>query len=224
MGKFVAEVKTIASVYPLTPLEVHRPFGSTPHGGWSIYKINPCFRGSKPTLLKISDAWQALLDPLTRERAKPDLIFAEAIANDVLTQWVSAKLLGTPPGSGPGIWICAGDEPTDSEIKEALNRQTIYFDWLFYEAQKLAASPSSQDWNKIGEEHRAAAIWLGKEEAWVKGRMHNDIKHCPACRSQVDPAAFLCANCHFPVRPMPPEMQKQFQSMQQVTGTRNTAS
>ena len=202
----------------MSPIPVDRPYGPTTEGGWTPYRIDGCPKNSEPALLVVTDAWQAQLDVFTRRPISPVLITVEEIRADILLQWTSQRLRGAPPGAGPGIWGCAKETPARAEIQAALERQTVYFEWLFYEAQR---SWQDRDWKNITEEHRMAALWLGKEEAWVKKLAYDDIKYCPACRSEVHPEAFLCKVCGFLLREMDADMLARFQNAQAQPQTRS---
>lgn len=107
---------------------------------------------------------------------------ADHIARDIMLEW-SGNVAGNEFG-GPGIFICAGDEPTPEELKRARHVQTIWCKWLCNIAQSEWVQGNR---NNVKDLHRAAAKWLGTEQfEWIKEPEQASLKKCPLCSTQIE--------------------------------------
>jgi hypothetical protein len=188
---------TLVSVYPDKPHAVERPFD-----GWTVYQIDACPKGEEPRLLQVLDAVQFTKDALNREVINESLIFAEQVAGDLLAHWARTPI-GAPSGSGPGIGLIAGDEPTDEEIQVLLERQNLLFEYLYHEGMRMA---QNQDWRGINRHHRMAAEWLGLEEVWARDPRKEGNRPCPACTVPISTYALICPNCRTHLQELPAEL------------------
>lgn len=213
MGQFVASSLTICSIYPIKLGPERRPYGTDRESGSTIFEIPAVDRDADPpyALLRVTDSWQRTRDwmqhPGTPGEYKHDLIFAEQIASDLIQNWTTGLLAATE-GGHPGVGIIAGAKPTAVELATMGEKQTRYFEALYYAGQKMALQ---NDWRNITERHRQAAIWLGKspqDAAWIKPFNPLDQISCPLCQSRISALAVICGSCGRQIREMPPELAK----------------
>jgi hypothetical protein len=90
-----------------------------------------------------------------------------------------------------GVFVAAGDEPTDEEISAARERLTE-----FYRRQVAAADA---DWsrhhnhNLLSDVQRRAARYLGVDREWLFEP--EKLVDCPACGERIKPGVAVCRGC-----------------------------
>lgn len=90
-----------------------------------------------------------------------------------------------------GVFIAAGDVPTEEELAEANRRFEEYDLALINEADEFY---QANQHDNIGKQHREAAMRRGQDElVWVRGK--GKMNKCPACKTTVDPDAAICLGC-----------------------------
>lgn len=182
--------KTICSVY-FRDCVAYRPYKPRDREtGHNTRFFLPAAPRDGYTLLQIEemDELQRLSSDFAPFNAQ---VSAGSIARDLMNEWG-----GNAPGDehgGPGIFICAGNEPTEEELKRARARQARWCQWLVNGAQGEWINGNR---NNIKDLHRAAAVWLGMERfEWLKEPEQAKTKKCPLCSSQIDGDAMVCPVC-----------------------------
>lgn len=195
--RFQREARVIASVYPCEPPAIDRPFD-----GWTSFQLAACPKGTPPQLIEVRDCFQVTNDPMQRDKQDSTLITWEQVVDDLLTHWARTPI-GAPAGCGPGIGLIAGHTPTQQEIEALIERQTVLFDYLFHEGQRLS---QEHDWRNITRHHRMAAEWLDLEQPWARDLKKAATVPCPACTVPIAQTAYICPFCHTTIRELPPEL------------------
>jgi hypothetical protein len=91
-----------------------------------------------------------------------------------------------------GVFVCAGDTPTDEELKSAQEKLDE-----FYRALVTAAD---REWERshsylfIHDLQRRAASKLGLEKEWHY--QTRETVECPGCGERVKPGVAVCKSCH----------------------------
>lgn len=223
MAKYVAESKFIASIYPGKLPEIIKYVGPDPavrdrngkaNSRATVYRLKPVPRGGKPFMLEVTDSFENVPNPMkTAESSKGDrkganmifdsnLVSCEEIAQGLVQEWVG-NMVKMPVGGAPGIMIVVGTVPTQAELEHMQQAQTIYFESLYSEAQRLADIHLV---DKITQPMRDAAEWLGREPKWVP--KSTDLIACPVCRKDIAADSIKCAVCGTQLQALPPELAK----------------
>ncbi len=90
-----------------------------------------------------------------------------------------------------GVFVAAGDEPTDAELTAARARLE-----MFYRRMVAAAD---REWERshsylfINDVERRAAQYLGLEKEWFY--QVRETSECPACGEKVKPGVAVCKTC-----------------------------
>lgn len=90
-----------------------------------------------------------------------------------------------------GVFVCAGDRPTEAELDAARHRLEE-----FYKRQVFIAD---QEWERthnymvITDVQRRAARWLGVEKDWAYEP--KPMVDCPACGEKIRPGVAVCRAC-----------------------------
>jgi hypothetical protein len=193
--KFTAQMKTIASVYPIQ-CTAERDYGETQAGGRFKFALEAAPKDGYTTIT-LHDMWQAQHDfegrsSSGRQTMKAFFVDVDSLAKDLYNQWAIQRI-GTGTGFRPGIMIIAGQEPTAEELAMMRGQQRGYFEGLWHEGVALAAA---HKWKHITDTHREAAKWLGLDAPWVANiGQSNDWKKCVACREKIDIEATVCKVC-----------------------------
>jgi len=92
-----------------------------------------------------------------------------------------------------GVFIAAGDEPTEEELTKAHRALNRTYEELIREADSYwNAGPS--EYKNVTALHRHAAACLGqKDKPWARGIA--EMKMCDICGSAVSPQAAICPTC-----------------------------
>jgi len=190
---------TICSVFPMQ-CTLDRDYGLTMEGGRTKFILKAAKKGSHSTL-QIFDMFQRAQDieqsaATGRHQNSAYPVKVETLANDMIQHW-AVQRVGTNAGFRPGIMIIAGDEPTTEELDFLDAQQRGYFEGLYQEAKDYSAQDQHK---KIGEFHRAAALWLGhNNEPWAANvGASKDWKECDKCYKHIDARATWCSECGQP--------------------------
>lgn len=122
------------------------------------------------------------------KRTLPLPISAREIADDICREVNS----DAGERSFLGVFVCAGDEPTDAELGAAREKLDE-----FYRALVVAAD---REWERshsylfIHDLHRRAAARLGLEKEWHY--QARETAECPGCGDRVKPGVAVCKSCH----------------------------
>jgi len=91
-----------------------------------------------------------------------------------------------------GVFVCAGDTPTEEELRRARARLEE-----FYRALVAAAD---REWERshsflfINDLERRAAAHLGLEKEWFY--QERETQECPGCGERVKPGVAVCKTCN----------------------------
>jgi hypothetical protein len=122
------------------------------------------------------------------KRTLPLAITAREIAEDICRE------INSDAGerSFLGVFVCAGDTPTEEELRGARERLDN-----FYRALVAAAD---REWERshsflfIHDLQRRAAAQLGIEKEWHY--QARETEECPGCGERVKPGVAVCRSCH----------------------------
>jgi hypothetical protein len=189
--------KTICSVY-FRPLTATRPFSKLRNrGGYrSLYEL-PAAEPGKFTTLVVEDGAQ--LTYIGEGKYQPIPVYADdngdgtgSIAADLVNEW-GQHVLGAEAG-GPGVFVCAGDQPTSEELETARASQERWATYLVNLAEEEWRAGKRTNVQTI---QREAAIWLGRQDLeWVKPPQQVITKPCPFCFKLMDSRAMTCPDGH----------------------------
>jgi hypothetical protein len=114
-------------------------------------------------------------------------ISAREIAEDI------AREINSDAGDGSyfGVFVCAGDAPTDAELAAARARLAEYYRRLVAQADQ--DWERSHNWLMITDVERRAARWLGLEKEW--SYEPKPLVDCPACAEKLKPGVAVCKSC-----------------------------
>jgi hypothetical protein len=122
------------------------------------------------------------------KRVLPLPITAREIAEDICRE------INSDAGerSFLGVFLCAGDSPTEQELKGARERLDEFY-------RALVAS-ADREWERshsflfIHDLQRRAAAGLGLEKEWHY--QARETEECPGCGERVKPGVAVCKSCH----------------------------
>jgi len=122
------------------------------------------------------------------KRVLPLEISAREIAEDLCREINS----DAGENSFLGVFVCAGDTPTEEELRRARVRLED-----FYRALVAAAD---REWERshsflfINDLERRAAAHLGLEKEWFY--QERETQECPGCGERVKPGVAVCKTCN----------------------------
>ena len=122
------------------------------------------------------------------KRVLPLPITAREIAEDICRE----INCGAGEHSFLGVFVCAGDAPTEQELRGAQEKLDE-----FYRALVAAAD---REWERshsflfIHDLQRRAAARLGLEKEWHY--QARETEECPGCGDRVKPGVAVCKSCH----------------------------
>jgi hypothetical protein len=113
------------------------------------------------------------------------------IAWSLVNQWATNRM-----SSGIariGVFICAGDEPTETELKDATDSQIALCQFIVADADdKWARNQRAL----VTEFPPKAAKWLGDTgHPWYAGQRPVLTIQCPMCRVSIDSECVVCPHC-----------------------------
>src|ERR1700691_2077180 len=122
------------------------------------------------------------------KRTLPLAITARGIAEDICRE------INSDAGerSFLGVFVCAGDSPTEDELRGAQEKLDE-----FYHEMVAAAD---REWERshsflfIHDLQRGAAPRLGLEKEWYY--QAREPQECPGCGERVKPGVAVCKSCH----------------------------
>lgn len=157
-------------------------------------ETRPCEANKGYMLVRVCDTFVWTRDfTQDSEVYIPHPIPAVMIARDLVTHWASDSLKGDG-GSGPGMMVIQGDEPTVAELQTLRDSQTRYFRTLINDGQTLYSKSQVKD---ISDLHRSGASWLGANNLpWLAKIEQVDLKKCVACGNDIRAAALRCEKCN----------------------------
>ncbi len=90
-----------------------------------------------------------------------------------------------------GVFICAGEQPTEEELARARARLTKTYQDLVFEGDQLHARPNG--FRDITDVHRRAVKYLGQERPWAY--TPQQLVPCPGCGERLVPTVAVCKHC-----------------------------
>ena len=122
------------------------------------------------------------------KRIMPLPITAREIAEDI------AREINGDSGEGSyhGVFVAAGDAPTESELADARRR--------LEEFQRRLVAAADLEWERtknpmfITDLERRAARQLGLEKPWLYDT--RPLAECPACAEKIKPGVAVCRSCN----------------------------
>jgi hypothetical protein len=122
------------------------------------------------------------------KRTLPLAITAREIAEDICREINS----DAGENSFMGVFVCAGDAPTEAELKIAEDKLDEFY-------RALVAS-ADREWERshsflfIHDLQRRAAAKLGMNKEWHY--QVRETEECPGCGDRVKPGVAVCKSCH----------------------------
>ena len=122
------------------------------------------------------------------KRTLPLAITAREIADDICREINS----DAGENSFLGVFVCAGDAPTEAELKSAEGKLDEFY-------RALVAS-ADREWERshsflfIHDLQRRAAAKLGLNKEWHY--QVRETEECPGCGDRVKPGVAVCKSCH----------------------------
>lgn len=216
--------KTICSVY-FRPLAATRPFKLlNARGGYRTNYELPAAQPGKFTSLVVQDGAQ--LTYIGENVHQPIPVYADdagdgisGIANDLVNEW-GKHVLGAEAG-GPGVFVCAGEQPTEAELEAARSSQEKWATYLVNLAEEEWRAGKRTNVQTI---QREAAIWLGREDLeWVKPPQQIITKPCPYCFKLMDSRSMACPDGHIVDMGLYQQYLEQKQKVEAVAGLKPSA-
>jgi hypothetical protein len=156
------------------------------HRMYGTFQIAGCAEGESCALTRVTPR-RAVMD-YGDKRTLPLPITAREIAEDICRE------INSDAGerSFLGVFLCAGDAPTEAELRDAQEKLDE-----FYRALVAAAD---REWERshsflfIHDLQRRAAAKLGLEKEWHYRT--RETEECPGCGDRVRPGVAVCRSCH----------------------------
>lgn len=112
---------------------------------------------------------------------------------------VAKEVVGTAPMKDRsadltrwGVFIAAGDEPTETELETAKQKLTATMAALVAEADGIHLQGPLESRN-ITSLHRKALSYLKQTRDW--GVLAKQLHECPACFESINPGSAVCKHC-----------------------------
>ncbi len=111
----------------------------------------------------------------------PFMISAREIATDIIQDLAQH-----------GIFVCAGDRPSEAELSAAREMRDAWYRQLIVEADEMWARGHS--YREISDMHRRAALAMKLEREWAYVPQRS--VECPACGEKVRAGVAICKHCN----------------------------
>ena len=152
---------------------------------YGTFQIAGCTPGEKYVLTRITSR-TAVMD-YGDKRTLPLTITAREIAEDICRE------LNSDAGENSflGIFLCAGEEPSEEELHDAQARLSEFY-------RSLVAA-ADREWERshsfvlIHDLQRRAAANLGLDKEWYC--QTRETSECPGCGERVKPRVAVCKTC-----------------------------
>lgn len=180
--------KTICSVF-FQPVKANRPFAPSLNGGYNVAFEIPAAAPGEYHLITVSDVYELQRNGSQQQFTTP--VFADALAEDLVGEWRNNKIANEY--GRPGIFVCAGTQPTQEELARERAIQTVWCEILVNEAEGYWVQGKR---DLVSQLHRDAAKWLGREAFdWVHNQGQVSLMACPFCATKIDQTAIVCREC-----------------------------
>jgi hypothetical protein len=153
---------------------------------YGTFQIAACGEGEPFALTRITSR-TAVMD-YGDKRTLPLAITAREIAEDICRE------INSDAGekSFLGVFVCAGEAPTEAELRSAQEKLDDF-------CRALVAA-ADREWERshsflfIHDLQRRAAKRLGVEKEWHY--QARETEECPGCGERVKPGVAVCKSCH----------------------------
>ena len=153
---------------------------------YGTFQIAACAEGEPSALTRITSR-TAVMD-YGDKRTLPLAITAREIAEDICRE------INSDAGekSFLGVFVCAGEAPTEAELRSAQEKLDDF-------CRALVAA-ADREWERshsylfINDLQRRAAARLGFEKEWHY--QARETEECPGCGERVKPGVAVCKSCH----------------------------
>lgn len=145
---------------------------------YGMFQIQACAKGESCSLLIVTP--RADVIDLGDNHHFPLTISAREIAEDI-----------TQDLGDHGIFVCAGELPSDEELARARAQRDSWYKQLVAEADEMWARGHS--YREISDMHRRAVMAMGLEREWAY--VPERQMECPACAEKVKPGVAICKHC-----------------------------
>jgi hypothetical protein len=153
---------------------------------YGTFQIAACAEGEPSALTRITSR-TAVMD-YGDKRTLPLAITAREIAEDICRE------INSDAGekSFLGVFVCAGEAPTEAELRSAQEKLDDF-------CRALVAA-ADREWERshsflfIHDLQRRAAKHLGVEKEWHY--QARETEECPGCGERVKPGVAVCKSCH----------------------------
>jgi len=153
--------------------------------GLGIYTIPACPPGERASLTPIYGRTE--LYDMGDDRKGERYWSARVIAKSVLAEHNPDADLRRY-----GVFVCAGDQPIDDELRDAAARRDAFFHDLVEQADALYARAPNRP-EHISDVQRRAARHLGLDRPWLVKIA--PMQECPVCGEPVKMGVALCRHC-----------------------------
>lgn len=172
-------------IFNVSPKAYLRSMGSMGH-----YLIPACPDGAKHSA--------ALKVPRILDDMRSDGMF-KLVAVPVSGKAVVNDIVGIGEFHSPGedltkwgVFVAAGQTPTDKELAEANRKLNQTWDYLITEADNYwKQGPQAHE--NVSDLHRLAAEKRGVDKEWA--REVQPMKNCHVCGNRIMPTAAICTHC-----------------------------
>jgi hypothetical protein len=155
------------------------------HRSYGAFLVRGCAAGEPYTLTTVG-ARKASMD-LGDKRAMEVSITAQEVAQDLCHE------INADGGEDSyfGVFVAAGQVPTEEELAQARQRLTVFY-------RRLVAA-ADREWERshsylfIDDVERRAAQYLDLEKEWFY--QARETAECPGCGEKVKPGVAVCKTC-----------------------------
>jgi hypothetical protein len=231
MGKYTAEIRYIASIYPgkLEPqTKFHGPERDSRKGRATRYWLPPVPRHGKPVLpkednvsnvkihkiesstgvryvavLEVPDAFESIPNPIDSVGGRLKFNMGPVLCDEIANNLMQYW-------GGNFVDLPPGAAPgmiiIQNEIPTVAEMdRMILMQKNFYEYRLMQGDNAANQnrWKEITQEMKDAVVYLGKERPWSGGMLTVD---CPLCFSPIPAQAAICNRCGHRIKPIPADL------------------
>lgn len=215
MGKYIAESRYIASIWPgqMEGIQMHHGPSMNPKDGTSTwYRLKPFKkeRGSKLAyVIEVNDSFEHAKNELKsadQGHKVTDLnpVYADEIVQSLIKYW-TGNYVGIPHEAKPGIMEIANSVPTQAELAQMQSQQNAFMEYWYLEGQRIAIDPSI-GMKGIPPMSKLAAEYLGRKTNWSHPAESLTMVNCPACKTAIPEDSYVCSGCGTKLKALPPEL------------------
>lgn len=211
MGRFTADTRYIASIYPGKVDRVtmnHGPSPNRKNGATTWYELKPVKRGTKPYVIEIADSFQHSKDEIKSAVSGTtvnaiDPVSCDEIADYLIRYW-TGNLVNVPQDCLPGIMKIRGTVAQQSEIQQMKDQQEGFFEYWYSEGERLA---TANKLDAISPIMKLSCDYLGRPRGWANMNVASNKIDCPACKASIPGDACVCQFCGTKLRALPASLR-----------------